>query len=128
MKKQILTEAASKASHILSQAIVSDGLVFVSGQVHNDLTGSLVGETVEEKLVQIMKNIEAILSAGGAGLDDIVKATVYVTDMAQLPELNAHYPTYFAEPYPAREAVCVAALPLGATIEISVIASIGDNT
>ena len=70
-----------------------------------------------------MKNISAILAAANATLDDVVKVTIYVTDMAFMPELNKAYPTYFKEPYPAREAVCVKELPLGTDIEISVIAS-----
>jgi 2-iminobutanoate/2-iminopropanoate deaminase len=71
-----------------------------------------------------MKNIQAILNAAGAGLDSIVKVTVYVTDMAVMPELNKIYPNYFSKPLPAREAVCVKELPNGASIEISVIASV----
>lgn len=69
-----------------------------------------------------MTNVNAILEAAGAGLNDIVKATIYVTDMSLLPELNEAYPSYFEEPFPAREAVCVKELPLGASIEISVVA------
>ena len=83
----------------------------------------MVGETVEEKLAQIMKNISAILAAADVTLDNVVKVTIYVTDMSVMPDLNKAYPSYFKEPYPAREAVCVKELPLGASIEISVIAS-----
>lgn len=61
-----------------------------------------------------MMNISEILKSADANFDDIVKVVVYVTDMAQMPELNEVYPTYFTEPYPVREAVCVQALPLGA--------------
>jgi 2-iminobutanoate/2-iminopropanoate deaminase len=74
-------------------------------------------------MAQIMQNISAILEAGGATLDDIVKVVIYVTDMALMPDLNKAYPTYFKDPLPVREAVCVRALPLGASIEISVIAA-----
>ena len=108
---------------MLSQAIEAGGLVFVSGQVHNLANGTLVNGSVEENLRQIMQNIEHILQAADLTLDNVVKATVYITDMAILPELNKFYPTYFAEPRPAREAVCVKALPLGASMEISVIAA-----
>lgn len=69
-----------------------------------------------------MKNISAILAEAGATLDNVLKVTMYVTDMSVMPDLNKVYPSYFAEPYPAREAVCVKELPLGASIEISVIA------
>jgi 2-iminobutanoate/2-iminopropanoate deaminase len=122
MKHKITTDDAPKADAILSQAIVSNGLIFVAGQVHSKPDGSMVEGSIEEKLQQIFKNIEAILEAAGAELDNIVKVTIYVTDMTQMPELNKVYPTYFNEPYPAREAVCVKELPLGASIEISVIA------
>ena len=83
----------------------------------------MVEGSVKDKMEQIMQNISAILKAADATLDDIVKVVIYVTDMAQVPELNEVYPTYFNEPFPVREAVCVQALPLGATIEISVVAA-----
>lgn len=121
-KQQVATDQAPSAPAFLSQAIVSNGLIFVAGQIHSELDNSLVGETVEEKLAQIMKNISAILAAADATLDDIVKVTIYVTDMTLMPDLNKAYPTYFKEPYPVREAVCVKELPLGASIEISVTA------
>lgn len=70
-----------------------------------------------------MQNIKAILNAAELELDNIVKATVFVTDLAQMQEFNKLYPTFFNSPLPAREAVCVKELPLGATIEISVIAA-----
>ncbi len=122
MKSRVSTDGAPKADHILSQGIVANGTIYVSGQIHSRPDGSVVEGSVKEKLDQIMMNISEILKSAGASLDDIVKVVVYVTDMAQMPELNEVYPTYFAEPFPVREAVCVQALPLGATIEISVIA------
>lgn len=122
MKEEVIT-GNNNSAHLLSQGIVSDGFIFLSGQVHADAELKLVGETVAEKVEQIMQNIAAVLKATDATLDDIVKVVIYVTDMAQMPELNEVYPTYFTKPYPVREAVCVAALPLGASIEISVIAA-----
>jgi 2-iminobutanoate/2-iminopropanoate deaminase len=123
MKQQITTNEAPSAPAFLSQAVVSNGLIFVSGQIHNSPDGSLVGDTTEEKVAQIMKNIKAVLKAANASLGDIVKVVIYVTDMSVMPELNKVYPTYFTEPYPVREAVCVKELPLGANIEMSVIAA-----
>jgi 2-iminobutanoate/2-iminopropanoate deaminase len=123
MKEPISTDDAPKAAHILSQAIVSNGTIYVAGQIHSKPDGSVVEGSVKEKVDQIMQNIAAILKAAGAVVDDVVKVVIYVTDMAQMPELNEVYPTYFVEPYPVREAVCVQALPLGATIEISVVAT-----
>lgn len=122
MKKKITTISAPKADTILSQGIEANGMIFVAGQIHQTPDGQVLEGTVTDKVAQIMSNIEAILKAAGANLNDIVKATIYVTDMAQMPELNQVWPSYFEQPLPAREAVCVAALPLGATIEFSVIA------
>lgn len=123
MKKEISTPDADSVPGVLSQAIDTGDLVFVSGQININVSGEMVGETVEEKLKQIMANIRTILKAANLTLDNIVKATVYVTDLAQMSEINKFYPTYFTGTLPAREAVGVAALPLGATIEISVIAT-----
>ncbi len=123
MKSKVSTDEAPKADHILSQGIVSNGNIYVAGQIHSKPDGSMVEGSVKEKVDQIMQNIAAILKAADAGLDDIVKVVIYVTDMAQMPELNEVYPNYFKEPFPAREAVCIQALPLGATIEISVVAA-----
>lgn len=122
MKQQITVSEAPSAPAFLSQAIVNNDLIFVAGQIHVLPDNTLVGETTEEKLAQIMKNIGAILAEAGATLDNVLKVTMYVTDMSIMPDLNKVYPSYFAEPYPAREAVCVKELPLGASIEISVIA------
>lgn len=122
MKQQIST-GSTKSDHILSQGIVSNGLIFVSGQVHATPDLALVEGTVKEKMDQIMKNISAVLEAANATLDDIVKVVIYVTDMSVMSELNEAYPTYFNDILPVREAVCVTALPLGASIEVSVIAA-----
>lgn len=122
MKQQAATPNAPDAP-FLSQAIISNGTIYVSGQIHNKPDGSLVEGSVKEKLEQIIQNISAILKAADATLDDIVKVVIYVTNMTQMLELNEVYPVYFNKPFPVREAVCVAALPLGATIEVSVVAA-----
>ena len=122
MKKEVRTDTVGRAP-TLSQAIEVNGLVFVSGQIHADKEWKLVGKTVKEKLDTIFENIRLVLGSTDLGLDDIVKATVYVTDMAKMPELNQEYSMYFNGILPAREAVCVKELPLGATIEISVVAA-----
>lgn len=121
--KQAIQTGNTASAHILSQGVISNGFIFVSGQVHAKPDLTLVEGTVEEKLAQIMQNISTILQAAGATLDDIVKVVIYVTDMSVMPELNKVYPTYFKQPFPVREAVCVSALPLGASIELSVIAA-----
>lgn len=116
------TDNAPQANHILSQAVESNGLVFVAGQIHQNIDGTIADGSVKEKLAKIMSNITAILEAAGTGLNKAVKVTIYVTDMAQMQEINEAYAGYFGTNLPAREAVCVAALPLGATVEISVVA------
>jgi len=122
MKEKLTTENAPKADHILSQGLVSNGTIYLSGQIHSQPDGTLVNGTTKEKLDCIMGNIQAILGSSGATLDDIIKVVIYVTDMAQMPELNETYSSYFNSILPVREAVCVKELPLGATIEVSVIA------
>ena len=122
MMKVISTKDAPDAP-FLSQALTIGDLILVSGQIHSLPDNTLVGKTTTEKVAQIMKNISAILNAAGSGLENVVKVVIYVTDMSVMPELNKIYPTYFKEPFPVREAVCVQALPLGATIEMSAIAT-----
>lgn len=125
--KKIETNKAAKADAILSQAILSGNTIYVAGQIHADTEWKLVGETTAEKFEQIMQNISAILEAAGATAKDIVKVVIYVTDMALVPEINEVYANYFGDPLPVREAIGVAILPLGASIEVSVIAEIDND-
>lgn len=104
-----------------SPSITKNGFVFTSGQVYLK-DGKLLEGTIEEQTHQVMKNLKAILEAAGATFDDVVKTTIYVTDMANYGKVNEVYGSYFKEPYPARETVCVKELPLGANLEISMIA------
>lgn len=123
MKKAISSIHAPRSTDIYSQAIESNGFVFVSGQIHMTTEGVVVEASVEGKLEQIMDNITAILKEAGLKLDNIVKITVYLTSIDDAKEFNAAYGRYFVQPLPARELVCVQALPRGATIELSVIAA-----
>ncbi len=125
MKEEYSTDRAPSAPNFLSQAVKSNGLLFVSGQIHTLPDNTLVTGSTKEKVDQIFKNIKAILEAAETTLDNVVKVVIYVTDMSVMPELNEVYPSYFSKPYPVREAVCVKALPLGAEIEISVTVGIG---
>ena len=108
MIKNIKTKNAPSAPGLLSQAIEADGFVFVSGQIHKLADGGLVGET--------------ILDAAKLDFDHVVKVTVFLTDISEYSNFNGVYTSYFKKPYPAREVVCVKELPLGADIEISLIA------
>ena len=124
MKTKIETSDAPAAPDLLSQAVVRNGTIYVAGQIHNTADGKMVEGTTEEKTHQVIKNLTAILKAVGADFTNVVKVNIYVTDIAELPKLNEVYKIYFTtEPLPVREAICVKALPLGATIEMSLIAS-----
>lgn len=122
MKKEVKTDKAQSAKGLLSQALVVGDFIFTAGFIHMTPDGKIVDGSTEVKFRQVMTNIEEVLKATGAELNDIVKATIYVTDMSIVPDLNKIYVTYFKEPFPVREAVCVKELPLGASIEISVVA------
>lgn len=122
MIKAIKTKDAPSAPGLLSQATELDGLVITSGQIHLTPDGKLVGKNMEEKTKQVMSNLEAIIKAAGLSFSNVLKATVYVTDMTEYSDFNKVYVTYFEDPFPAREVVCVKELPLGASVEVSMIA------
>ena len=120
---KVETSQAPDAPHLLSQALVANGFVFVSGQIHAKPGNELIEGSTKEKLDQIFANLSAILDAAGSSLSEIVKVTLYVTEIDLLAEINEVYASYLSDPLPAREGICVKELPLGASIEISVIAS-----
>lgn len=120
MKKFYRTSESTNAP--LSGAVEVGDLVFVSGQIHWE-NGVLVGENIQEKFVQVMKNITDILKEAGLTIDDIVRVHLYLTDLSELKELNEVYMKTFKHPLPARTAVGVVSLPLGASLEMDVIAS-----
>ncbi len=95
MKKEIKTDKAPKASGLLSQGIAEDGLtlIFTSGQIHVTPRGELLKGNTEEITHQVMQNLKAILEEGGVTFDNVVKATLYVTDMSQAEEINKVYTT-----------------------------------
>ena len=106
-----------------SPGIDAGALVFLSGQTPVDPeTGALVAGGIAEQTRRCLANLADVLAAAGLTLDDVVKANVYLTDMADFAQMNAAYAECFTEPYPARTTVAVAGLPLGARVEIEVIA------
>lgn len=121
MKIKIETNKAPKATGPFSQAVIDGNIMFVGGQIYLTPEGKLLEGTIEEKTHQIMQNLKAILEEAGASFDNVVKTTIYVTDMAVYGKINEVYGSYLKEPYPARETVCVKALPLGAEVEISMV-------
>lgn len=122
MKKKVETQNAPKATGPFSQAIISDDLIFTSGQICLTSEGKLLEGSIEEQTHQVMKNLKAILEAAGANFTNVIKTTIYVTDISVYSKLNEIYGSYMSEPYPARETICVKELPLGAKLEISMIA------
>lgn len=124
-KEAIQTSRAPAAVGPYSQAIKCGNLVFLSGQIGIDPeTGKLVEGGVEIQARQIFKNIGAVLEEVGADLSRVVKATVFLKDMADFKRVNEIYAQHFQPPYPARSAVAVRELPMSVDIEIEVIASI----
>ncbi len=123
MKKIIHTDNAQKAVGPYNQAIATDNFVFTSGQVAIDpAVGKLVEGGIKEQTHQVMKNLKAVLEASGSNFSNVVKATVFLDDINNFVQVNEVYADYFTEAQPARSAVQVAALPLGAMIEIEMIA------
>lgn len=123
MKKVINTTDAPAPIGPYNQAIVADKFIFVSGQIPlHPFTGELVIDDITIATNLVMENIGAILQAAKAELNDIVKTTIFLTNMADFAEVNEVYGTYFTDKHPARETVQVSALPKGVKIEISVIA------
>jgi reactive intermediate/imine deaminase len=124
-KKIIHTDKAPKAIGTYSQAVNHQGLVFVSGQIPLvPESMEMVSGGIDSQIHQVFKNLSAVCSAAGGSLDDIVKLTVFLTDMANFPQVNAIMEQYFTAPYPARAAVGVAALPKGANVEMDAILAV----
>ena len=106
-----------------SQATVAGNFVFVSGQIPlNPVTGELITTSITDEAVMVMENIKAILTEAGIGFENIVKSSIFLTDMGNFGQVNEVYGKYFTANFPARETVQVSALPKGVNVEISVIA------
>jgi 2-iminobutanoate/2-iminopropanoate deaminase len=124
VKKTIVsTDQAPGAIGPYSQAVKTDSLVFVSGQLPlNPETGELVTDDIAAETRQSMENLKAILEAAGSGMDRVVKATVFIADMDDFPAINAVYGEYFQGDPPARACVEVARLPKDARVEVEAVA------
>jgi len=124
MSKEILsTSQAPKAIGPYSQGIKAQGLIFCSGQVGiNPGTGKIEGVTAADQARQCLTNLEAVLEAGGAGLNDVVRTTIYLADMGDFASVNEVYASFFKAACPARATFAVKGLPLGAKVEIDCIA------
>jgi 2-iminobutanoate/2-iminopropanoate deaminase len=124
--REVKSAAAPDPVGPYSQAVTHDNLLFASGQIPIDpATGAIVSGEIEDETRQVIANLGAILEAGGSSLARVVKATVYVTDLSLFARINAIYAEHFTgAPPPARATVQVAALPLGARVEIDAIATL----
>ena len=123
MKKIIATTNAPAAIGPYSQAIDCGSFLVTSGQVPFDpATGEFVPGGITEQTRQVLTNIKAILEAAGLTMDNVVKTTVFITDISNFPKVNEVYKQYFKAPCPARSCVEVSALPLGVQVEIEAIA------
>ena len=123
MKKIISTQDAPKAIGPYSQAVETNGTLYISGQVPvNPATGKVVDGGIKEQTEQVMKNIGAILSKAGYTYSDVVKSTCLLSDMANFKAMNEVYGSFYPENPPARAAFAVKELPLGVMVEIETIA------
>ncbi len=125
MKNAISTSMAPKAIGPYSQAILSNGTLYISGQLPIDaLNGAFPGEDVTSQTNQAIKNLASILESAGGSLKDVVKTTVFLADMKDFEMMNAVYSSFFKAPFPARSTIEVSKLPKDARVEIEAIAVI----
>lgn len=123
-KKHVSSPQAPTPIGPYSQGVISGGLLFVSGQIALDpTTGELVQGDIEAQVERVLKNIMAILKEAKMGPEHVVKATVYLADLADFPRMNEVYERYLGKEPPARSTIQVGALPKGARVEIDVIAA-----
>jgi reactive intermediate/imine deaminase len=123
MSKEIIhTDKAPQAIGTYSQAVKHQGLVFISGQIPLDPRSmEIVEGGIEAQIQRVFESLSAICTAAGGSLDDIVKLTIFLTDLGNFPQVNTIMGQYFSAPYPARAAVEVSALPKGVDVEMDAI-------
>jgi 2-iminobutanoate/2-iminopropanoate deaminase len=123
MTRKAINAGGAAAVGPYSHAVEANGMLYLSGQTPMDsATGKLAVGTIGDQTAQCFKNLFAVLESAGLSPDDVTSVQVYLTDMADFQAMNAIYATQFAQPYPARTTIGVASLPLGAKIEIGMIA------
>ena len=124
MPKKAITTPKAKAIGPYSAAVESGDLVFVSGQIPLDSgTGTLVEGDIAAQARQSLENLKTILGAAGLSFAHVIKTTIFLTSMGDFAAVNEVYKSFVGEPYPARSTIAVAALPMGAKVEIEMIAS-----
>ena len=121
-REVVFTKLAPAPIGPYSQAIKTDNMLYVSGQIGINAEGKLDSTSIETECKQVMENIKAVVEASGLKMSNVVKSTIYTTDLKKFSQINEVYKTYFLNDPPARETVQVVALPKGAHVEISVMA------
>ena len=126
MKQVVRTDAAPAAVGPYSQAVAVDGWLWVSGQIPLDpATGELVTGDIEAATRRVLDNLKAVVEAAGAGLDQAVRVTIYLTDLGRFETVNSIYAEYFTDSPPARACVEVSRLPKGAEVEMDAVVRLG---
>ena len=126
-KEIIFTEDAPKAIGPYSQAVKSGGFLFVSGQIPlNPVSGDLMNSSIEDQAEQVITNLSAICKAANTNLSNIVKLTIYITDMNDFSIVNQAMENHFEAPYPARATIEVSALPLGVNVEMDAVVNLDE--
>jgi reactive intermediate/imine deaminase len=120
-RQAIHTADAPEAIGTYSQAVRATDTVYLSGQIGLDPKTMTMADGIDAQIDQVFRNLRAVAAAASATLDDAVKVTVFLTDMAHFPRVNEAMAKYFKQPYPARAAVAAAALPRGALVEVEAI-------
>jgi 2-iminobutanoate/2-iminopropanoate deaminase len=129
MKQTVSTESAPKAIGPYSQAVIHNGVAYLSGQIPlNPATGQMVEGGIEAQTERVLENLKAVLAACGASLDSVLKTTVFLKDMGEFPKMNEVYGRYFAVNPPARSTVEAARLPRDVRVEIDCIAVAGSGS
>jgi 2-iminobutanoate/2-iminopropanoate deaminase len=124
-RETVSAEGAPKAAGQYSHAVVSNGLIFLSGQTPIDPeTGQLVDGSIGDQTRRCLDNLAIVAAAAGAQLSDAVRVGIYVTDISTFKDVNEAYGTYFTSDPPARSTIGVAALPLGAQVEIDAVLAV----
>lgn len=121
-RRTVSTDGAPPAAGPYSQAIATDDLVFCAGQIGRDPTTSEMAEGVEAQTERVLRNLQAVLDAAGCTFADVVKTTCFLADINDFAAFNGVYARFMTEPFPARSTFQVAALPMGALVEIEAIA------
>jgi 2-iminobutanoate/2-iminopropanoate deaminase len=122
------TEKAPLPVGPYSQAVICNGIMYISGQIAIDpVSKKMINDSIEDETGMVMKNLKAIIEEAGATMNDVIKTTCYLADMKDFPAFNEIYGQYFAESPPARATIQAAALPLGARVEIDAIVAIADR-